>query len=53
MRRAVRRLPVVGQHRELVGILSLDDILDVLAGQLQNVAGSIRSEQVIEGTLRP
>ena len=54
MRRiGVRRLPTVGQRGELVGIVSLDDMLDVLAGELQNIAGSIRNEQVIEGTLRP
>lgn len=54
MRRiGVRRMPVTGQHGELVGVLSIDDVLDVLAGELQNVAGSIRNEQQIEGAVRP
>ncbi len=54
MRRVgARRLPVVGTRGELVGIVSLDDVLDVVAGQLQDIAGSIRNERLIEGTLRP
>jgi CBS domain-containing protein len=49
----VRRLPVVGKHNELIGVLSLDDIIDALVGELEDVAGSIRSEQLIEHSLRP
>jgi CBS domain-containing protein len=54
MRRCgVRRMPVVGERGELVGILSLDDIVDVLAGELADVAGSIRSGQLVESSVRP
>jgi len=54
MRRiGVRRLPVTGPRGELIGVLSLDDMLELLAGELQNVAGSIHKERVIEGSLRP
>jgi CBS domain-containing protein len=54
MRRiGVRRLPVVGNRGELVGVLSIDDILDTVAGDLQHVAASIRNEQRIETVLRP
>ena len=54
MRRVgVRRLPVVGSRGQLVGVISIDDVLDALAGQLMNVAGSIRNERTIEGALRP
>jgi CBS domain-containing protein len=53
MRRiGVRRLPVVGHRGEIVGVLSLDDVLDAVTSDLQSVAGSIRNERRIESSLR-
>lgn len=49
----VRRLPVVGKQEELVGVISIDDIVDALVGELEDVAGAIRTEQMIEHSLRP
>jgi CBS domain-containing protein len=36
--KGVRRVPVVGKEGELVGILTLDDVLDILAEALQDLA---------------
>ncbi len=49
----VRRLPVVNRAGRLAGVLSLDDVLDALAEELMDVAGSIRRELKVEGALGP
>jgi CBS domain-containing protein len=49
----VRRVPVVGARNELIGVLSIDDVLDVVADQLAAIAGAIRGEQVRERVMRP
>ena len=49
----VRRVPVVDRGGALVGVLSLDDVLDSLAEELTEVASSIRRELKVEKALRP
>lgn len=51
-RRGVRRAPVVGDRGQLVGVISLDDLLAVLAGELQDVAWSIERGRQVEQALR-
>lgn len=40
-RRKVRRIPVVGARDVLVGVVALDDVLAVMARQMQAVAGAV------------
>jgi len=54
MRRiGVRRVPVVGSLNELAGVLSLDEVLEILSSELQNLAGAVRNERRVETALRP
>jgi len=53
MRRAgVRRSPVVDSSGELVGVLSIDDVVDHLAVQLGHIADIIRLGQQTESDTR-
>jgi len=54
MRRiGARRVPVVGPAGYLVGVLSLDDVIEVLAKELLGVWSSIGSELQMEAEWRP
>ncbi|HTX05358.1 MAG TPA: CBS domain-containing protein [Steroidobacteraceae bacterium] len=53
MRRAgVRRLPVVNSRGEIVGVLSLDDLLEFVAREMESLSGAVRNERQIEGVTR-
>lgn len=49
----VRRVPVVNLQGGLEGILTVDDILELLAEQMNGLAGLIRVEQQRERERRP
>ncbi len=52
-RKTIRRLPVVDESGELVGILTLDDALQLLSEQLLDLAKLVRYEQKKEMRHRP
>jgi CBS domain-containing protein len=49
----IRRVPVVNARNELVGVMSVDDVLDRVADQLTAISGAIRGEQARERVMRP
>ncbi|HMK87602.1 MAG TPA: CBS domain-containing protein [Steroidobacteraceae bacterium] len=53
MRRiGIRRIPIVGAAGQLIGVLSIDAVVEHLAKELADVSGSIRSELRIEQNFR-
>lgn len=51
-RRGIRRVPVVDGAGELVGIVALDDVIGLLAEELNEVSKVILREQALEANLR-
>jgi CBS domain-containing protein len=52
-RRRVRRVPVTGPQDRLVGVISADDLLRLLADQLQTLAQLIGDQIKVEQMVRP
>ena len=50
--KGVRRIPVVNQQGELEGLLSVDDLLELLAEQLTDIVSLIHKEQSRESKIR-
>jgi len=51
--KGVRRMPVVDAHGGLLGIISVDDLLEILATELSEVTKVLAREQVREEKTRP
>jgi CBS domain-containing protein len=49
----IRRVPVVDMRGALTGIIALDDVIDLIAGLMCDLSGSIKSEQRQEWRSRP
>ena len=50
--KGVRRLPIVREDGHLVGIVSIDDLLGVLAEELTDIAKIVAREQAHEASVR-
>jgi CBS domain-containing protein len=51
-RRGVRRMPVVSTAGEVVGIITIDDLLETVAEQLGEIVAAIGREQELEAVRR-
>lgn len=44
-RKGLRRIPITGEQGELVGLVALDDLLEIVAEQMQAIVGAVGTEQ--------
>jgi|APFre7841882724_1041349.scaffolds.fasta_scaffold10177_3 CBS domain-containing protein len=51
-RRGIRRMPVVDAEGRLVGLITLDDLLGLLAEELGSLARTVETEQAAEARTR-
>jgi len=50
--KGIRRMPIVAEDGQLAGIVTIDDLLEVLAGQVNEIARIVAREQAHEATAR-
>ncbi|HEV8722482.1 MAG TPA: CBS domain-containing protein [Candidatus Binatia bacterium] len=46
--RGVRRLPIVDEHRHLLGIITMDDLLTAFSAEVGDLAGAVQKEFGLE-----
>jgi CBS domain-containing protein len=50
--KGVRRVPVVGPQSELVGVVTMDDVLEILTEEMGLLVGAMDSQRARERTMR-